>query len=389
MTNAQKLTLELIRYEINSIDVDSDLIAQLDDELLKEIFDIATDHDVGYMVGSALYRLGLISDGLQENFFGEQLASLYRYERIKYDTDCITELFENEEIDFILLKGAVIRELYPKPEMRMSCDLDVLVRAEDIERAGELLKTKLSFSYDSRCGHEINWISPSGLKVELHFTLLERDYKQRELLNDAWAYAKPMSARAHQYVFTNEFFVFYHISHISKHLMRGGCGIRQFLDLWLIDNKFTYDREDLHRLLEKANLVTFAQVAFDISKAWFSGETCVNLPEGIESYILDGGSYGNLENTIATEGSNTGDSKIKIFIKRVFASPKTIRYLYPRAEKHPILIPYYYIARWCRIIFKDRMKKQAKMIKAISNTSRQKQEYVNSIMKKIGLSDQK
>ena len=389
MTNAQKLTLELIRYELNNIEVDNDLICALDDELLKEIFDIATAHDVGYMVASALHKLNLLSGEAQAGFFREQLASVYRYERIKYDTDCIVQLFENERIDFILLKGAVIRELYPKPEMRMSCDLDILVPADVIERAGELLKTKLSFSYVSRCGHEINWISPSGLKVELHFTLLERDYKLREILDNAWDYAKPIIAEAHRHIFTNEFFVFYHISHISKHLLHGGCGIRQFLDLWFISEKLTYDKDALNVLLEKANLVKFADVAFDISKAWFSDESSINLPDGIETYILDGGSYGNLENSIAVEGNDSGDSKIKIFIKRVFASPKTIRYLYPMAEKHPVLIPYYSVARWCRIIFKDRMKKQSKMIKAIANTSKEKQEYVNDIMKKIGLSEQK
>ena len=379
MTNAQKLTLQLIRYELNETPVDNSLIANVDDALLQEIFRISSQHDVGYMVGSALHKLNLLTPEAQEGFFTEQLASMYRYERIKYETDCIVELFENEGIDFIL---------YPKPEMRMSCDLDILVHSEDADRAGEALKEKLSFSFESKCGHEINWLSPSGLKAEIHFTLLERDYKQRYILDDVWNYAKPIDIEKHQHVLTNEFFIFYHISHISKHLLHGGCGIRQFLDLLLINEKLSCDKEVLDDMLETAGLSEFSKVASDISKVWFSGETPVKLPDGIEEYIMDGGSYGNFENNIAIDKSERGKSKFKIILERVFASRQTIKNLYPKAEKYPVLIPYYEVVRWCRIIFKDRIKHQSKMIKAIVNTSDQKQAYVDELMKKIGLSEQ-
>ncbi len=387
MTTAQKLILQLIRYEINNKPVDASLISQVNEDVLDEIFRCSSEHDVGYIVGSALHKLGLLSGELQTAFFNEQLASMYRYERIKYESECIAKLFEEEDIKFVFLKGTVIRNLYPKPEMRMSCDVDILVLPEDIDRAGEVLKTKLSFAFDSRCGHEINWLSPSGLKVELHFTLLEREYKIKELLDKVWEYAKPIQDGSSQHILSNEFFVYYHISHISKHFLNGGCGIRQFLDLWFIKNNLSYDNKVLDDMLETSKLDKFADVVFDVANVWFSDNYEAKLPDGTEEYILNG-AFGSTENHVIMEKNKNNKSRLHMVLKLVFASGETIKNLYPQAMKHPVLIPYYSVARWCRIIFKDRMKKQAGMIKAINAISDDKQNNIKSFMKEIGLGEQ-
>lgn len=386
MTSVQRLTLELIRFDVNNISVEKTLLDNVDDKLLAQVFEFSTEHDVGYIVASALHKLNLLSGEMQAEFFNEQLASVYRCERIKHETNCITELFEREKIKFILLKGAVMKELYPQPEMRMSCDLDVLVHYEDIDRAEELLKTVLSFSYDTKGSHDIGLISPSGLKVELHFTLLERDYKQKELLDKVWEYSVPIKEDSSQHVLENEFFIFYHISHISKHFLTGGCGIRHFLDLWFIDNKMDFDVNKLRKLLEEAHLLKFSDVVFDVSRLWFSNDLSCTLPVGVEEYIF-GGAFGTTENSVIHEKTRTNDSKIKIFLRNVFPSCKTLRILYPKFGRYTILLPFLCVARWCRIIFKDRLKKQAKRIRAIATVSDEKQEKLKELMKNIGLGD--
>ena len=39
--------------------------------------------------------------------------------------------FEKEGIDYVPLKGWIIKNLYPKPDMRSMCDVDILIRDED------------------------------------------------------------------------------------------------------------------------------------------------------------------------------------------------------------------------------------------------------------------
>ena len=54
---------------------------------------------------------------------------------------------------------------------------------------------------------------------------------------------------------------FYHIAHMAKHLQQGGCGIRTFIDLWILDNLPTIDTLKRNDLLKSGGLLQFSQSA--------------------------------------------------------------------------------------------------------------------------------
>ena len=117
---------------------------------LSELYRLSKAHDVAHLVGDSLSKCGVFAnlpDTLEENEratiekikakFDEQIfTAVYRYENINYELERLKETLEEAEIPFILLKGSVIRKYYPEPWMRTSCDIDILVKKEDLDVKG-------------------------------------------------------------------------------------------------------------------------------------------------------------------------------------------------------------------------------------------------------------
>lgn len=57
----------------------------------------------------------------------QQLFAIYRYQCMKSEMEKISKFFNEENRLFVPLKGAVIRELYPEPYLRISRDIDLPV----------------------------------------------------------------------------------------------------------------------------------------------------------------------------------------------------------------------------------------------------------------------
>ena len=275
MTISQKLTIELIRYEISATPANPELLEAVNDEVLEAVYKFATEQDIAYIVGSALSKLNLLSGDAKTAFFNEQLASVYRYEGMKHELENITNLLETEGIAFMPLKGSVIREIYPKPEMRTSCDIDVLIHKEDCPAAINALVEKLNYT---RLGnstlHDYQFVTPAGVHVELHYTLLEDDCipKAGLIIKDVWDHASPIDNCQYHMRMTNEMFMYYHIVHMAKHFLRGGCGIKPIIDLLILQRKTPFDNDILTHMLGASSLLSFYNAVTDLSNVWFANQ---------------------------------------------------------------------------------------------------------------------
>ena len=384
MNLSQKLTIELIRYEVFGIDVDYALLSCVSEELVKEVYDLALKTDVGYIVASALSKLGLLSSEIKAAFFNEQLATVYRYEALKFDLESICRLFENEGIVHIPLKGSAIREYYPKPEMRTSCDIDVLIHKEDLKKARKLLENKLGFKYNDKCGHDISFWSPANIEIELHHTLFEHNFDEKNQLDKVWQYATPCEGFTYKHELDKAFFMFYHIVHMAKHVRSGGCGIRPFLDLAILEEKFGYDKDAFIELISQAGLEIFTNKIFDVAHMWFGTTEHDETSELMAEYVFGAGAYGSIENQVARNRSKN-KSKLKLIISRIFISRKELEIMYPTVKAHPILTPVFEVVRWGRIIFKDKGRKQMEIVKQTAKLDQNKIDNVSKLMDNLGL----
>ena len=59
--------------------------------------------------------------------------------------------------------------------------------------------------------------------------------------------------------------------------------------------------------------------------------------------------------------------------------------MYPTVKAHPVLTPVFEVARWGRIIFKDKAQKQMAIVKQTAKLDQNKIDAVSKLMDNLGL----
>lgn len=388
MNKAENELISILRYELDgSTDVTID---PNNEQLIAELYDIASKHDLAHMVGDALMELGLRLDGeYSDRFRKAQMSAIIRYEQIKAEFDRISSAFEKSGITFIPLKGAVIRKYYPRPEMRTSCDIDILVHANELERAEETLVNELSCSRVGDGSHDIRFLTLSGIVFELHFTLSDDSFgtEIKQILESVWNYAELDDGSEFRYVLDSEFAYFYHITHMIKHFEYGGCGIRTLMDLWIFEHRID-KMIKTNGLVKKCGLTEFADAVSALADKWFSGI----VPDGadeillsqMEEYISDGGIYGSVENRVkASRRDEKG--KFGYIMSRLFLSYSKMKYEYPILREYSILLPFCEIHRWGRLFCGKTASRIANELKINGSVTDDANRSIKEMFAKLGL----
>lgn len=302
----------------------------VEDDLIPALYALSCRHELAHLVAHGLGAGCCVSGGFQERL----LEAHYRQERYAHAYEALSQRFRAEKLPFVPLKGQVLRQFYPEPWMRTGCDLDLLLRQEDLERAGALLETELGYGPKAISGHDISYISPDGVRVELHHTLIEGN----QALRDIWSHC-PRGQMEPEYLYL------YHIAHAAKHLRHGGCGVRPVLDLWLLERQgITCPRE----LLEQCGLLTFGKALSRLSHCWFRTGRLEEDLRPLHSYILRGGIFGTAQ---SVEALRRDFDK-----KRFFISKKELEYAYPVLRKRGWLLPVCQLRRWGRLLRSGRLR---------------------------------
>lgn len=353
---------------------------------ISDLLILSREHDLVHLVALALKENGLLSEKNAASIQKNMLQAVLRHERLGFVTEKIYAEFEKEKIPFLPLKGAILRDYYPEPWMRTSCDADILVHPEELDRASNVLVENLSYQKGRRTSHDIPFSAPSGEHIELHFDLLEENRANHAIrvLQNVWNDAAPVASGSFHYKMSDEFFYFYHIAHMAKHMETGGCGVRPFLDLFLLDQKAPEKKESRDALLKKAGLYPFAQKARRLSRVWFGGENADRVSLMMQSYIFRGGLYGSFENKVAVS-MEKGGGKASYLFRRIFVSTEKLARYYPILEKKPYLAPIMQVRRWF-MLFDPYIFKMAKSeIKNNFTIESEKAKKMKSFMDEIGL----
>lgn len=372
-----KSIFSLIRNEIYCEPLPSDFEYDI-----KKVFSISRRHDIAHLVGDALLCNKLLPEGkIAEKVRGYVINAVYRYEQQNAEYEIICKCFQENEIDYVPLKGLVIRKLYPEPWMRTSCDIDILVREKDLERAGKVLKAN-GFLTDGKINyHDISFYH-GDIHLELHFNICENIKQLDGLLSQVWDYVERF--KGHEYREIPEYYVYHHIAHMAYHFLSGGCGIRPFIDLWILREQQFYDEEKLLPLLEKSNLVKFYKAIVKLMSVWMDGEQHDDTTLRMEKYVLIGGVYGTAANSYSV-GAASSKGKKKYLLKLAFPRYEIMCIIYPSLKKHKILLPFCYLHRiFIKTIGKDR-KRAKKRITDTMSQSKEKIEEINFLLNELEL----
>lgn len=382
------LLISLLRSKIAGDELDLERLSSLSSEELNLLYELSASHDVSHIVGAALVESGALEEKPQEKalFSKEHMLAVFRYRRLLDELNTISELFERESIAHIPLKGSVLRDYYPEPWMRTSCDIDILVRKEELDRAKTLLVDSLGYTYVSKNGHDISLCSSTGVHLELHFALVEDSVlkKTHKLLSSVWDNVVLVSEKKYTYAMTDEMFYFYHIVHMAKHFLSGGCGIKSFLDLWILETVFPANREKREKLISEAGLSDFEKAARGLVNVWLGKHEHDENTLLFEKFVFSGGAYGTVQNGVQLDVAKR-KSKIKYLFFRIFPPYKTMENMYPSLKKRKILLPFYHIRRWCRVIFCGGAKRARAQISKCKSLDREEINEASKIINFLGL----
>lgn len=387
MENVNETIIQLIGNEVcgRTLSLADDI--SVSDAKLFEIYNIAKAHDLAHIIGSALINNGLLKGKTAENLYREQVyAILYRYENLCYVLEKVCGVLENAKIPYIPLKGAVTKELYPQPWMRTGCDIDILVHEEDVENAAKIIAETLGYKYTDKGKHDIQILSTENIYVELHFSLLEEDASPAtaKVLGKVWEHAKPAEKGSFKYELDDAMFYFYHIAHMAKHFLGGGCGIRPFLDLWLMEKNKNYATAEVAALLKKGKLADFVKVAKKLSNVWFSSEEHDEITLLMQNFILNGGSFGSKETIMLSEQQKAG-GRVKYILSRIFVPYDYLKSQYPIIKKYKFLTPICEICRLFTLLFGKRKNFRKTYIGNLMDVSKERTNEIDFLFKSIGL----
>ena len=378
----------LIRNVVCGAELTEQDKAMLTPELLPRLYALSKSHDMAHIVAQGLFDLGLLGeDEISQKFQKQQMLAVYRYQKLNYELEQICQTLENAKIPFIPLKGSVIRQYYPEPWMRTSCDIDILVHEEDLDRAVALFEEK-GYKSDPKSSHDVSLYSVGGIHIELHYETVEegRAVDANAILSNIWKYAAPQSFGSANMMLSDEMFYFYHIAHMAKHFEEGGCGIRPFLDLWILEHRVEHDDTGRNVPLEQGGLLTFANVSRRLSAVWFDDAEHDQITEQMQSYILFGGVYGTLDNRVAVQQNKRG-GKIRYAMSRIFMPYDSLKFSYPILNKHKWLTPIMEIRRWFRLLRKGRVKRSLHELNINKAMSQEQIAETADLLQKLGLNE--
>ena len=384
----EDIMFSLLRSEIGADEVDLTTFGKLSHELYAQLYVLSKKHDLSHLIASALSRMEMLGgDEVSQKFNKQLMVALYRDGQQEYALDQLSTVLESAKIPHIMLKGAVVRNFYPQSWLRTSCDIDVLVRGGDVAIAMEALR-HAGYSRTEDCStHDYNFISPNQVHVELHYTLTH-DGKLAladRMLEAVWdRYAVPHAEGSYQYDMKPEAFILYHISHMGRHLVDGGCGIRPFIDLWLIEKNMPFDKDQLRLLLERAGLLTFYEAVTKLRDVWLSGDQHDEGTRNLEAFILTGGAYGTVNNAAKVNVAR-GSGKIRSFFSIMFLPKKNLQVIYPILVKYPILLPFYQVKRWFNVFRKRKREKVKQIVGLHGDVTQSEADSAKGLLQSLGL----
>ena len=398
MQEVQNITFALLRYALCGTEIPDKVSDALTEERLKGVYQLLKMHDLAHLafdgLQSAAQKIGqtergaeLVNTEVYGMFRRQQQLAVYRYEQKIYEFEQICNVLEEACIPYVPLKGAVLKDLYPQPWMRTSCDIDILVSSENLGKAIEALKTKLHYEMEGKHSHDVSLYAENGVHLELHYDLIE-DYIQPisgAVLSAYWNTSESEIEGGYKRKAQPEMFYFYHIAHMAKHFEHGGCGIRPFIDLWFLIRQTELGEGKKDELLAKGGLAAFERAAKQLSEVWFSCQEHNELTLRLQTYILRGGVYGNLENRYSTIPNNGKNGKVKYFLTRIFLPYRYLKWQYPILQKHKWLTPFYEVRRWGRLLFKGKVKNSLREARTVNKVTTERAQETAKLLSDLGL----
>jgi hypothetical protein len=344
--------LYLSACAVNKIKPDSNYITHVN---LEKLFQMCRYHSLTAIVCTALESAGV----LDKRFMEEKAKAIRKIMLLDTEREQICSFLEQNHIWYMPLKGVILKNMYPQFGMRQMSDNDILFDAcyrnnviDFMQNRGYYLKSDNGAQCDE-------WLKEPVYNFEIHLNLFVKNHE------DFYYYYKNVKERLikvdgkkYEYRFSDEDFYIYMTAHAYKHYSVGGTGLRSLLDyyVYLKKKESQLDWEYIEKELEKLEISEFEREIRTVAKKAFipNSELTEKEREMVEFMLLSG-TYGNVSNSIKYRAKLLdADSKSAYIFRRIFPNIKFYKQYFPIVARYPVLIPFVWVYRLARAIFKRR-----------------------------------
>ncbi len=315
-------------------------------------------------------------DGIFESDDGKRLVkSAIAYAFFSDMQECeiasIKKRFDEAGIEYLLLKGTVLRQIYPRKEMRLMSDADILIKEEQYSKISEIM-TSLGYTENFESDHELVWNKENKFHIELHKRLVpsyNKDYY--EYFGDGWRLATVQDGS--EWKMSDEDCFIYTFVHYAKHYRDGGIGVKHVCDFHLYLKKYpNLDWKYIENELAALQLLRFWLNTKTLVDVWFNGLECDEKSAFLTHKIFSGNAYGTAEAHLLSQGLKISKSSKNVRIKRLFMSAfpeySTMQRHYRFIRKAPFLLPFAWVCRWVWILFHPKkFVEQKRKLQTLSN----------------------
>lgn len=265
-----------------------------------------------------------------------------------------------------VMKGIILRNLYPNPELRPSADEDLLIRPEEFPQYHEaMLDYGLSLvnpDEDIEKAHEVAYQGKDKhLYIEVHKQPFPPESGAVGDLNALFdgVHDRHMTVTIYGQQFETlapTDHLLYLICHAYKHFLHMGVGIRQVADMALFSNAYgeDIDWEHIYQACQSVHIETFTAALFQIAHKYLTMKAIPDAFAAIETDeqalledILSGGLYGTADidrvhsanmtlNAVAAQKQGRRGSGVW---HSLFPGAAYLQNHFPYAKKHPVLVP--------------------------------------------------
>lgn len=348
--NAAAYVIQLVAASVNSCNAPE----KPDNIEWQNVFDFARNQSVLNLVAYACETLKNKPDSKDMQYlreFRKQKMIIEAEQQI--ETEDVMDKLEEAGIRHMPLKGFIVKNLFPSPDMRTMGDIDMLLDPDRIDDAVEMF-AKEGFSFHSDGDLHAN-LCHGNAHFEFHRMLVNESYKNlTAYFGDGFSRAVKSDGYNYRYELSREDMYIFLLAHLAKHYRYGGTGIRTVLDLYIYRKAYPdLDMKYIYAETGKIGIDKFQRHAEEIADDWFSGSFDGTFND-ISAYIISGGVYGIkgmfLVNEVIneSEGKSLAFGKFKKIFLMIFPGYKLMCELFPVLEKHRILMPIYWIIRWIK-----------------------------------------
>ena len=260
-------------------------------------------------------------------------------------------------VDFICLKGIVIKDYYPICELRTMGDFDIFIRNEQVETVKntftangyELFRQPLCLTFRNKFG--------TNFEV---FTTLNEEFDKNTVFYDEMVRKKSVKWYDNVYRMDDTTLFAHCIIHSAKHFLTKGCGVRYLVDAAIIYQKMhnSIDIAKVRDMCAAQGYDKFCCYLFSALNKYFGFKFDVNTDDEIidifVSDMLEFGVFGKKIKNDVFVPHLVGKSRSKSKgIRRVFfPSVSMLSHKYSYLQRCRWLLPFAWIHRFCYAVFK-------------------------------------